>query len=238
MKTKQLIILKTFLLCSFLTAFESCTRNPDVCLPPRLEVTEKVTVFAGDVLKLEATAGSGAKFKWSGPNNFTSTEQNPSIANITTTGAGEYMVNATIGECSNEKKVIATVLPKPSCAPAQNTINLNGNMSFTSVICFINGVGRYEINGNGPEGGFRIEFYVNPVEKGSFVYDLSSAYSNPYNAYMQIDKEGVLANWQAVEGKLAVKVEGNNLEATFCGATFSNLQSDTKRTGSGKISCS
>lgn len=49
----------------------------------------------GDILKLSADCETqNVSFKWTGPNDFTSTEQNPTIPNITTLETGSYIISA------------------------------------------------------------------------------------------------------------------------------------------------
>jgi len=55
----------------------------------------------GQTLSLTATPIPGATFEWSGPNNFSSTNQNPSRTNVTTADAGTYSVYATVGGCAS-----------------------------------------------------------------------------------------------------------------------------------------
>ena len=44
---------------------------------------------------------SGATYSWTGPNGFTSTDQNPSIVSATTNATGLYSVTATVGTCTS-----------------------------------------------------------------------------------------------------------------------------------------
>jgi hypothetical protein len=56
---------------------------------------------AGSTLNLTASTVAGATYGWTGPNGFTSTEQNPSIPNVTTNASGSYSVTATVGTCTS-----------------------------------------------------------------------------------------------------------------------------------------
>ena len=58
-------------------------------------------VCQGSSLSLFAAATSGAIYNWTGPNDFTSTSQNPVITNITTAGAGTYSVRETVNGCTS-----------------------------------------------------------------------------------------------------------------------------------------
>jgi len=58
-------------------------------------------VCAGSTLNLTASTISGATYSWTGPNGFTSTLQNPTIADVTTAAAGQYNVTATVNGCTS-----------------------------------------------------------------------------------------------------------------------------------------
>lgn len=67
-------------------------------------------VCAGATLSLSASTVAGATYSWTGPSGFTSTSQNPSIANATTAASGTYSVTVTVGGCvSTSATTTATV---------------------------------------------------------------------------------------------------------------------------------
>ncbi len=72
-------------------------------------------VCAGTTLNLTATTIAGATYSWTGPNGFTSTLQNPSIANVNSTEAGTYSVIATVAGCASAP---ATTVVSISAAPS------------------------------------------------------------------------------------------------------------------------
>ena len=60
-------------------------------------------VCTGNVLSLTASTISGATYSWTGPNGFTSTQQNPIVStNATTAMAGIYTVAATANGCPSQ----------------------------------------------------------------------------------------------------------------------------------------
>lgn len=65
----------------------------------------------GDTLTLTASTVTNATYSWSGPNSFTSTEQNPVLNNISLSSAGTYTVTANINGCSS--------------TPATTVVNVN-----------------------------------------------------------------------------------------------------------------
>jgi hypothetical protein len=69
-------------------------------------------ITAGSTLNLTASTVPGATYSWTGPNAFTSTQQNPSIMNATTNASGLYSVTATVGTCTSPAgTTTATVNP-------------------------------------------------------------------------------------------------------------------------------
>jgi PKD repeat protein len=52
-------------------------------------------ICSGGTLTLNTPAVAGASYSWTGPNGFTSTDQNPSIPNATSAAAGTYSVTVT-----------------------------------------------------------------------------------------------------------------------------------------------
>jgi len=65
----------------------SATNNGPVCI--------------GEDLQLFTPNVSGGSFNWTGPNGFTSTEQNPIIANFDASMVGTYQVQVTTGACTS-----------------------------------------------------------------------------------------------------------------------------------------
>lgn len=74
-------------------------------------------VCEGQAINLATTTVAGATaYNWTGPNSFTSTSQNPTIANATAAMSGTYTVTATMPTgCTNPTSSVAvTVNAKPS----------------------------------------------------------------------------------------------------------------------------
>jgi beta-galactosidase len=82
-------------------------------------------IYAGMTLNLTASTVAGATYSWTGPNGFTSTNQNPSIANATIAAAGDYSVTATIGDCTS---VPATVTVAVTAAASMSVQALSGSL--------------------------------------------------------------------------------------------------------------
>jgi hypothetical protein len=72
----------------------------------------------GKDLQLNVTAESGVTFSWTGPNNFTSTQQNPIIPNATAAASGQYIVTITKSGCTNADTINVDVV---NCCPVITT---------------------------------------------------------------------------------------------------------------------
>lgn len=95
-------------------------------------------VCAGNTLSL--TSSSGTTYKWTGPNGFTSTQQNPTRTNITTAGAGTYSVTVTTGNCSLTTSTTVNVYAQPVanagkdatiCTGDTTTLHASGGTSYS-----------------------------------------------------------------------------------------------------------
>ena len=95
----------------------------------------------GGNLLLTATTVPGASYAWTGPANFTSLLQNPTISNVGLNRSSTYTVTATSNGCSATSSVTVTVnaLPTASvtpqnaviCAGQSVTLNASGGASYS-----------------------------------------------------------------------------------------------------------
>lgn len=67
--------------------------------PATPQASNSGPVCAGTPLNLFSTTIASATYAWTGPNNFSSSEQNPVIPAATTAATGVYSVRATVGGC-------------------------------------------------------------------------------------------------------------------------------------------
>ncbi len=100
--------------------FEPVRLTMGVCTVPGATATSNSPLCSGTNLQLNATGGTS--YAWTGPNNFTSTTQNPVINNATTTAGGTYTVVITNGTCSSTLNVTVVVnqTPGPPVVGAQS----------------------------------------------------------------------------------------------------------------------
>ncbi len=100
-----------------------CTSEPDTTTvavaitTPTPQANSNSPICSGQQLILTASSINNATYSWTGPNSFTSTQQNPSIPNATATNAGTYYVQATVNGCESLlDSVVVTVNPTATVA--------------------------------------------------------------------------------------------------------------------------
>jgi gliding motility-associated-like protein len=79
--------------------------------PSAATATAASSVCAGGTISLAAS--SGDSYSWTGPNGFTSTVQNPTIANVTAAATGTYTVRVTTGNCYSDATATVEVYALP-----------------------------------------------------------------------------------------------------------------------------
>jgi gliding motility-associated-like protein len=100
----------------FLARFASCQ------LPLPI-INADSTVCAGGSINLNTPNIPGATYTWTGPNGFTSSQQNPVITNATAGSAGTYSLLITLGGCSSLPATFAIAV-KPLPTASISTANL------------------------------------------------------------------------------------------------------------------
>jgi gliding motility-associated-like protein len=77
-------------------------------------VSNNGPVCTGNSINLTTPFIPGATYNWTGPNNFNSTNQNPTISNITTASTGTYNLTVSLNGCkSNTASTSVSTIPTP-----------------------------------------------------------------------------------------------------------------------------
>lgn len=95
---------------------------------------------------LTLSSSGGTSYSWSGPNTYTSSQQNPSINGVGMAANGVYTVTVTdANTCVNTTTISVTINPLPVVTATGATVCATGTISLTS-----NGGTVYSWNGPGP----------------------------------------------------------------------------------------
>ncbi|MDP2384931.1 MAG: PKD-like domain-containing protein [Bacteroidota bacterium] len=83
----------------------------------------------GEDLQLNANSTGAISYSWTGPNAFSSSQQNPTLTNVNVTQAGVYTVNASANNCTSiDTTIIIAVNSMPVAnASASNTLVCSGS---------------------------------------------------------------------------------------------------------------
>jgi len=103
-------------------------------------IVENIQVCAGDLIQLTTTRVGVDTYNWSGPNGFTSIDQNPFVtSSATPTDAGIYQLVTMLEDCPSEPAFVTVVVDEMPDAP---TLQTNGPICegedivlLTSAIC-------------------------------------------------------------------------------------------------------
>lgn len=118
----------------------SCSRTSDAITittasgssPEAPVASNSGPVCTGGTLQLNATTISGADYKWTGPNNFSSAVQNPQIPDITEQAAGNYFLEVSFGNCPSEKVstsvIVNTIEPQAITAQGPTSFCVGKNV--------------------------------------------------------------------------------------------------------------
>lgn len=131
-------------------------------------------VCAGNELTLTASLIPGASYKWTGPENFTSNEQNPVIGHATIAAAGVYSVKATLDGCYSVNSSLLAIVKQVPNSP--NLTTAGSICVGSSLLLFADSVPNATYNWVGPNNFISIS--RNPIIHGatlaaSGVYSLS-----------------------------------------------------------------
>jgi hypothetical protein len=206
---------------------------------PALEVTATATVQAGGSINLTASDIRGAEYyHWSGPNGFTSDQQNVTINNVQSSQTGKYTVEVGItGGCvqtatTNE---VSVTVPSAPCSPSNNTATLSGvsSISFYSVTGAPSG-GSYFITANGNNGDIELEFpgTTKPV---AGVYSIQPLGGSWIAGDVRLRAVSQSSNWPASTGKVYVSLTGNKIVATFCNISVTGQTYNFQTTLNGRV---
>ncbi|MDW8158200.1 MAG: fibronectin type III domain-containing protein [Bacteroidia bacterium] len=183
-------------------------------LPLSFSVGSNSPLCSGNTLVLTASSIPGAIYNWSGPNGFSSTQQNPVLINASINAAGRYTAVVTVPGCAGvltnsvEVEVISTNLVAGSNSPvcAGNSLSLTAGTT-ANVLSY---------SWRGPAGFASSE--ANPV-----VPNVNTAYTGTYTLTINVAGCGVSSVTVpvTVNNPPAVRVTSNSPVCTNSTLSFS-----------------
>ena len=125
----------------------SSTTDVIVNPSPASLATSTSPYCVGDNIELTTTAVTGATYSWTGPNGFTSNQQNPINSSSTLLDAGTYTVTVSLSGCTNSSSTLVSVNPVPSLSLGINTEPLcNGDSNGVIDVNISSGTPNYTID--------------------------------------------------------------------------------------------
>jgi gliding motility-associated-like protein len=76
-------------------------------------INANTSFCTGEDIEFSIQSMPNATYQWTGPNNFSSSLQNPIITNVTTANAGTYTVTAIMGECQTPSSIVIDIKSGP-----------------------------------------------------------------------------------------------------------------------------
>lgn len=104
--------------CTSDSGFVIVNVNP---IPATPSITTNSPVCTGNDLNLMTPMVAGATYNWTGPNNFSSNVQNPTITNVGFANAGNYTLFITNGGCSSDTETAFVEVNQTPNAPGITT---------------------------------------------------------------------------------------------------------------------
>jgi gliding motility-associated-like protein len=90
--------------------------------PAAPTLASNAPICMGSNLNLSASGVGGATYNWTGPNGYTSSQQNPTINNISQNQVGQYAATVTVNGCPSQP---ATINPIITPLPSTPTVSSN-----------------------------------------------------------------------------------------------------------------
>lgn len=214
------------LLITVISIWGCKTDNLDSCILPSAIITNNSPVVVGSAIELNTNDyGEGFTYKWTGPNGFESTDQNPNIPNTTLSMEGEYSLIVSKGMCNTEISTTEiSVYENPvNCTPPDNTVVFDQSEYILPSITMY-GVstsvtsGNYELQSNGSGGDMDLTFKgTTPPTTG--IYNITGE-PTPGENEVSIGLIAFSQFMRAQEGHVSVTYIDGNISATFCDVIF------------------
>jgi len=241
------------LVIGLLTGCTKVYEEGNACLnnKPPAPVIANVVLPAGNITTVTAVSSAGATFAWTGPGNFSST-QNPLTLDFTNiTNYGRYTVVASFNGCSSAIDTFyvtaSAIITPPPCtiSPANyNTLQVSDGNSYVmtggtfhnyaSSLCTYDYT--HDINAISTSGAYNFDLnFTNAASLGGYYSLTSGCTLNILQASATITNSIGTLIYQSVSGRAYCDTIGGGYSITFCGATFQRMSDGANVTVTGNI---
>ena len=146
------------------------------CTLPTLTASNTGPICSGQSFDLGAVpnpTGANYSWAWTGPNNFTSTQQNPTVTSPTLLAAGTYTVALTVPNCGSvNATTTVTVNPGPTVNVSPVTICEGGSTTLTASSPVAGGTYSWSLNGTVLGTGATLA--VSPLSTTTYTVDYTA----------------------------------------------------------------
>ncbi len=176
-------------------------------------------VCTASPIYLTAKTISGASYSWTGPNSFTSTSQNPSIASAVAANAGTYNVVARITATGCTATTVPVVVSVSATTIANNTISSAQSICGSGTPAALNGSVP-----TGGSGGFTYQWLVSTTSASTGFTNIPSATAQNYAPGVLTDstwyrRDAINSGCKNTTSSLKISILQNG---TWVGSTSSN----------------
>ncbi|MGB0522776.1 MAG: PKD domain-containing protein, partial [Flammeovirgaceae bacterium] len=143
---------------------------------PVISADNNGPVCEGDDAMLVTNTLAGATYTWTGPNSFTSNEQNPTISNVALADSGYYYVTASVNGCASATdSTFLAVRTAPTITVSDTTITcLVTTIDLTVFPTITGGTGPFTYQWTGPNS-------YSSLDSGLTIINATGASSGIYN---------------------------------------------------------
>jgi len=218
--------------------------NPQDCNLDPAVITTNSPVTAGEDIQLQTPYVNNGIYHWTGPNGFSSYEQNPVIHLASQQKAGTYSltVGNELDDCVTPPAttVVAVVDPVAPCSPANNTAtnSVYPAMSFYYVLGSVV-QDQYQITANGSQGDLTLIFKDQNIPTAGVYHicpDCPTSFLEANQVCMSIVTGGTFSDYfRPSSGDVYVSFVNGHISATFCSLAFSGTGVGVNFTASGKV---
>lgn len=178
----------------------------------------------GDNVSLSASSIPNAAYSWSGPNGFSSSQQNPVLSNTTLSMSGTYSVYALVSGCLSNAGTTDVTISTPPNAPTLSSLPNGAACAGDSIQLFASFLSGATYEWSGPAG-------YSATVQNPIIRNISSANSGTYNAV--VNKGGCASP----AGTISITVNAKPTTSDISGAdTVRNFETKTYQVSGGATS--